>query len=55
MLDLLKRCFPEQWPAWTEKVTSLVPHYGVKLNDDAELAERVQNETAEVLGIAPVS
>ncbi len=55
MLDLLKRCFPEQWPAWTEKVTSLVPHYGVKLNDDAELAERVQNETAEVLGIASVS
>ncbi|UQN14512.1 malate dehydrogenase (quinone) [Gulosibacter sp. ACHW.36C] len=55
MISLLERCFPEQWPSWSEKITDLVPSYGQTLNDKPELAKQVQNDTAKVLGIAPVA
>ena len=55
MIDLLKRCFPTKWEAWSDKITALVPTYGQKLNDQPELAKQVQNDTAKVLGIAPIA
>ncbi len=54
MIDLALRCFPEKSAAWEPKIKALVPEYGKKLNDDAELAKLVQNDTAEVLGLAQI-
>ncbi len=52
MIKLALRCFPAKAAEWEEKIKALVPEYGKKLNDDAALAKRVQNDNAEVLGIA---
>ncbi|KAB1644851.1 malate dehydrogenase (quinone) [Gulosibacter chungangensis] len=54
MIKLALRCFPEKSAEWEKKIKALVPEYGKKLNDDAELAKRVQNENAEVLGITRI-
>ena len=55
MVSLLEKCFPEKQAQWADKIKSLIPAYGEQLNSNPELAERIQNETAKVLGIAPVS
>jgi malate dehydrogenase (quinone) len=49
MLDLLKRCFPEQYPGWVPTLKSLVPTMGTTLNDRPAEAERVAAETSKAL------
>ncbi|MFF3027438.1 malate:quinone oxidoreductase [Microbacterium sp. NPDC057944] len=51
MLDLLKKCFPEEYPSWEPELRALIPTFGEKLNEDAAAAERSTAATAEVLGI----
>ena len=49
MLTVLERCFPDRLPAWHTTLTSMVPTYGVKLSDDADLAYRTTSQTANTL------
>ncbi len=51
MLDLLKRCFPDQLQtaAWQMKLREMIPSYGQSLADNKELAEATRNRTSEVL------
>ncbi|MBO0979926.1 malate:quinone oxidoreductase [Microbacterium sp. SD291] len=51
MLQLLQKCFPEQFPGWEAELRSLIPTFGESLNADAEAAARSTAETAEALGI----
>lgn len=51
MLDLLKKCFPEQYAGWEPELRKLIPTFGERLNTDAALAERSTASTAETLGI----
>lgn len=55
MVDLLKTCFPAKAAEWEPKLKELIPAYGERVNASAEVADRVQNETAEALGITKVS
>lgn len=54
MLDLLKRCFPQQvqQPAWQQKLQAMIPSYGKDLDQDAELLQQVRGHTSRVLGLA---
>jgi malate dehydrogenase (quinone) len=51
MLDLLKRCFPGEFPAWEPQLRALIPTFGEKLNSDPARAEESTAATAAVLGI----
>jgi malate dehydrogenase (quinone) len=49
MLDVIGRMYKDEVPAWTSKLSDMLPSYGKSLADDAELCRRVRAETAEAL------
>ncbi len=49
MLDVLERCFPEQWAAWQPKLREMVPSLGVKLTDNQDLFRQVWDHTTKTL------
>lgn len=53
MLDLLKRCFPEQLEteAWQQKLKEMIPSYGQVLANNPELGQALRRQTSEVLGL----
>ncbi|MDN5701087.1 MAG: malate:quinone oxidoreductase, partial [Kocuria sp.] len=51
MLNLLSRCFPSKISDWEPRLKELIPAYGVKLNDNPQLADEVIGHTSRVLGI----
>lgn len=53
MLDLLKRCFPDQVksPEWQEKLKAMIPSYGLSLAGDAELCASTRARTRKVLAL----
>lgn len=51
MLEILERCFPEQYGDWEPKIKEMVPSYGTALSENPELFEKIHTETAEVLGL----
>jgi malate dehydrogenase (quinone) len=51
MLELLQKCFPEDYPSWEPALRELIPTYGEKLNPDAAAAEQSMTSTAATLGI----
>ncbi|MFC9985139.1 malate:quinone oxidoreductase [Microbacterium keratanolyticum] len=52
MLDVLQRCFPEQYKGWESAIEELIPTYGTKLNTDPAAAQASMAATAGVLGIS---
>ncbi|MET0726003.1 MAG: malate:quinone oxidoreductase, partial [Leifsonia sp.] len=51
MLDVLKRCFPQQFRGWEPKLRQMIPAFGQTLNDKPELAAASLHATAAVLGL----
>ena len=51
MLNLLSKCFPSKIAGWEPRLKELIPGYGVKLNDNPQLADELMGHTAKVLGI----
>lgn len=51
MVDLIGRCFKDQFetPEWQEKLKTMIPSFGQKLNDNPDLLSKVRQETATVL------
>jgi malate dehydrogenase (quinone) len=49
MIDVLERCFPERLGGWSKKLRGMVPSYGIRLSDDADLAYRSTSHTGSVL------
>jgi malate dehydrogenase (quinone) len=49
MIDVLERCFPQRVGGWSKKLRGMVPSYGTKLSDDADLAYRSTSHTGSVL------
>jgi malate dehydrogenase (quinone) len=49
MIDVLERCFPQRLDGWSKKLRGMVPSYGTKLSDDADLAYRSTSHTGSVL------
>ncbi|MBG6189851.1 malate dehydrogenase (quinone) [Arthrobacter sp. CAN_A212] len=49
MLEILKRCFPAQLPAWEPKLKDMIPGYGAKLNENSSLAADILARTDRVL------
>lgn len=53
MLDLLKRCFPEQLATddWQQKLKEMIPSYGQVLANNPALGQELRKQTSEVLGL----
>jgi malate dehydrogenase (quinone) len=51
MLELLKKCFPEQMSTaqWQSKIREMIPSFGQELAKNPELLHRVRSHSAEVL------
>ncbi len=52
MLDVIQKCFPDQLEAWQPMLAEMVPAAGVKLGEQAALAEKTMKRTAKTLEIA---
>ncbi|GLI07818.1 putative malate:quinone oxidoreductase [Paenibacillus tyrfis] len=51
MLELVKRCFPQQLKAWEPKIKEMIPSYGVSLLKHPELIEEIHTSTGRTLGL----
>ncbi|CAM4188390.1 malate dehydrogenase (quinone) [Lacicoccus alkaliphilus] len=49
MLDILKRCFPEDYGSWEDKIKEMVPSYGIKLSEHPEKFEEIHDHTSKLL------
>ena len=49
MLNLMKDCFPQEFPTWEGKIKEMIPTYGIKLENNPELLKQVQESTAKAL------
>jgi malate dehydrogenase (quinone) len=56
MVDLVQRCFPEQWrgAAWQGRCRELMPSLGRSLHADAELCRSQRQRSLAGLGLAGV-
>ena len=54
MLDVLKRLYNDQLPAWKDKLTEIIPSYGRSIADDAELCRSVRATAADALKLAKI-
>ena len=54
MLSLLEKAFPDQIksPAWKEKIRTIVPSYGVKLNENPAMLAKEWADTEAALKLA---
>ncbi len=51
MTDLVGKCFKKEitTPEWQEKLKTMIPSFGQKLNDNPALLEKIRKNTAETL------
>lgn len=49
MLNLMKDCFPQEYPTWEAKIKEMIPTYGIALQQNPALLKQVQEETAQAL------
>jgi malate dehydrogenase (quinone) len=49
MIDLVQRCFPDEYPAWEKKLARMIPSFGTKLNEKKAAAEASLEQTAAAL------
>jgi malate dehydrogenase (quinone) len=49
MIELLNRCFPQQFSGWESKLKEIIPSYGAKLNENPGLLAEVTATTDKVL------
>ena len=55
MIELLQKSFPKQFKGWQSKFKEMMPGYGVKLNENPDLAARLEADTAKALQLEPVN
>ena len=51
MLDVLQRCFPDEYRGWEPKIKEMVPSLGSKLSDEPRLFAEVWEHGTKVLGL----
>lgn len=51
MLDVIRRCFPQQAKEWEPKIKEMIPSYGTKLLDHPELIREIHESTSRALGL----
>jgi len=52
MLEVIRRCFPQQIKTWEPKIKAMIPSYGVSLLSDPALIQDIHASTARTLGLS---
>jgi len=52
MLNVLRKCFPQEMERWTPTLREMVPSYGQKLSDNPDLCRQVREKTSHVLQLS---
>jgi len=52
MLEVIRRCFPQQIKAWEPKIKAMIPSYGLSLLSDPALIQDIHASTAQTLGLS---
>ena len=52
MLEVIRRCFPNELKKWEPKIRDMIPSYGVSLEKNPDLNEEILHSTAVTLGLA---
>jgi malate dehydrogenase (quinone) len=52
MLEVLRKCFPQQIKTWEPKLKEMIPSYGVSFVDNPAFIEQIQKETAQALALS---
>lgn len=52
MLDILQRCFPEEYTQWEDNIKEMVPSYGIKLSENPEIFEEIHESTSKTLRLS---
>jgi malate dehydrogenase (quinone) len=55
MIELLHKSFPKNFKGWQSKLKEMMPGYGVKLNENPDLAAKLEADTAKALQLETVS
>lgn len=51
MLEVIKKCFPQQLKEWEPKIKEMIPSYGVSLVENPALFQELLESTAQTLGL----
>ncbi|RIX50293.1 malate:quinone oxidoreductase [Paenibacillus nanensis] len=51
MLEVIKKCFPQQLKEWEPKIKEMIPSYGVSLVENPGLFQELLESTAQTLGL----
>lgn len=52
MLEVLRKCFPQNMLEWEPKIKEMIPSYGLSLMEHPDLLEKVEQETAKSLKLS---
>lgn len=52
MLEVIKKCFPEEMKKWEPKIKEMIPSFGISLMNNPEVLKQVRASAAEALGLA---
>ncbi|WP_019394546.1 malate:quinone oxidoreductase [Priestia filamentosa] len=52
MLEVIKRCFPDEINAWEPKIKEMIPSYGLSLAENPKLFKEIHTSTAKALGLS---
>ena len=51
MLEVMQRCFPDEYRGWEPKIKEMVPSLGSKLSDEPRLFAEIWDHGTRVLGL----
>ena len=51
MLTVIRKCFPEQLPAWENRLKEMIPSFGQKLSENHALCETISKGTTQTLNL----
>lgn len=49
MIEVLQKCFPEDFTRWTPKIQKMIPSFGTRLSDSPKVAAESLKHTADIL------
>lgn len=52
MLDVLKRCFPQEFSGWEPKIKKMIPSFGTRLSDNKTVAKKSFASSAKTLKLS---
>lgn len=52
MLEVIEKCFPQQYETWKPKIKEMIPSFGYLLSENPDLFQSVHRATSQALGLS---